>query len=276
MRELRKWVWTAVITVAAASPAAAQQGSIISGGGQTTGSLSGTGGNFGGGAGQLGGGLGGGGLGGGGLGGGSGGAGGGLGGSALQGSQLQTMQAPPKITPPNGQGSSSLAKSNFLAGYYANPYFQGQISSQTNAAPGGFGTALYPATGAGGRGALGSGGGGIGGIGGGRGGNQANSNLSGILVPIPVQINYTAQMQFPTPPVAASKMQAELRGLLDNTNQIANPKAVQIIIDAKNNVILRGKVKDDDEARLVEGLVRVTPGVGGIQNELTATASAGK
>jgi hypothetical protein len=257
MREFRKWVWTAVIAVAAAGPAAAQQGTITSsGGGQTTGSLSGTGGSFGGGAGQVG----------------SGGSGGsGLGGSSsgstgsqLQGSSLQTMTAPPKITAPTGQNSSSLSTANPFAGYYSNPYFQGLITAQTNATPGGFGAPLYgkstTTTSSSTRGGLGS--------------SSQSSQQSGILIPIPVQINYTAQMRFPTPPVAAGKMQTDLRVVLDNTSQIANPKAVQIIVDANNNVILRGNVADEDEARLVEGIVRLTPGVRAIQNELTATASA--
>jgi hypothetical protein len=183
------------------------------------------------------------------------------------------MQAAPKLTPPTGQSSSVLDKSNFLGGYFANPYFQGQISQQTNASPGGFGSPLYgTAGGSSGRG--GASGGLYSGIGGGRGGSQANQQ-SGILIPIPTQIAYTAQMQFASPPVAASKIQTELRGLLNNTTEIANAKNVQIIVDANNNVILRGTVKDYDEARLVEGLVRLTPGVQGIANELTATAGSG-
>lgn len=291
MSKLRKWACAAVLAAATASPAVAQQGTITSGGGRTTTSLSGTGGTFGGGGGQLGGtSLGGGGLGGsgGGLGGGSGGlggggglggsSGGGLGGSDLQSSPLQTMQASPKLSPPTGQSSSTLAKSNFLAGYYANPYFQGQISQQTNAQPGGFGSPLYgTSTGGGGIQSQRLGGGlGGGTLGGGLGGRGGLSNQqSGILIPIQTQIAYTAKMQFPTPPAAAGRIQAELRGLLDNTNQIANPRGVQIIVDAQNNVILRGSVKDEDEARLVEGLVRLTPGVQGIANELTATAGSG-
>lgn len=267
MRELRKWAWAALIATAAAAPGAAQQGTITSGGGATTGNLGGVGGLTGGGAGQLGGG--GGGQGGGGAGGGLGTSSGGMG-TALQGTQLQTMQAAPKLSAPTGTASSSLQKSNFLAGYYANPYFQGTISSGTSATPGGFGMVLMPVTA--GSGAAG-GRGGIGGAGG-RGG-QSSSNQSGILIPLPVQINYSAQMRFPTPPVAAGRMQTELRLVIDGTSQIANPKGVQIVTDDANNVTLRGTVKDDDEARLVEGLVRLTPGVGAIKNELTATASAG-
>jgi hypothetical protein len=265
MRELRKWVWTAVVAVVAAAPVAAQQGTVTTGGGQTTSNLTGTGGLTGGGAGTLGGNS----------TGGTGGTGsstGGTGGSDFSGTALQTMQAPPKLTAPTGTATSSLQKSNFLAGYYANPYYQGQITSQTAAVPGGFGSPLYGTTGTTGRGAIGgtgttgtgtAGGAGRTGIGG-----QSSTNQSGILIPLPVQINYTAQMQFATPPVAAGKILTEIRSTIDNTSMIANPKTVQVITDASNNVTLRGNVKDDDESRLIEGLVRLTPGVGSIKNEL--------
>jgi hypothetical protein len=106
---------------------------------------------------------------------------------------------------------------------------------------------------------------------GGRTGMNSASQQSGILIPLPVQIAYTAQMQFPTPPVAPARLQADLRGVL-NTGGLATPQAVQIVMSG-NNVILRGTVKDDDERRLVEGLVRITPGVGAIVNELTHPAA---
>ena len=128
--------------------------------------------------------------------------------------------------------------------------------------------------GAAGRGAVTPGLGGRTGVGGLGIGGQNSANQSGIVIPLPVQIAYTARMQFPTPPVPAGRIVSEVRAVLDNTSAIANPKAVQIITDANNNVTIRGTVKDDDEARLVEGLVRITPGVGTIRNELTAQAVA--
>ncbi len=75
-------------------------------------------------------------------------------------------------------------------------------------------------------------------------------------------------MRFPTPPVTAIKLQTDLRGIID-AGGLSNSKSVQVLADGNNNVTLRGTVKDDEEARLVEGLVRLTPGVGGITNELT-------
>jgi hypothetical protein len=277
MRRLDIWVWTALLVTLSAAPATAQQGGINPGG-QPVGGV-----NLGGGS-NLSGGLtssglagllnttnagGGSGIGAGGLGGRSGGLGGGIGGT--QGGI--GMQA--------GRAGGAQGNGNMFTAYYANPYAIGltvyDTTSQTmNARLGntGFGTPVYNATGgaAGGRGGLGTntaantfaaGGRSGGGIGG------ANSNQSGVLIPIPVQIAYVSEFRFTPPPIPVGKIQSDLRASLDNTSLIANSKAVEVITDAKNNVILRGKVKDEDEVRLIEGIVRLTPGVGDIKNELT-------
>lgn len=274
MRGHKKWAWGALVAVLTTAPAVAQQGGVNSGGAAPTGSsslltpTSSSGSGFGSTAGSAGTGI---------TSGNSGsGASSNGGSSQLSGTAVQQMQAAPKLAAPTGTATSSLQKSNFLAGFYANPYYQGLISSQTNAAPGGFGNALHgTGTGSvttGGRGATGTTIGGRTGIG----GQNANTQ-SGIVVQLPVQIAYTAQMQFPTPPVAPTRLQTDLRLAIDGTSMIANPKAVQIITDANNNITLRGTVKNDEELRLVEGMVRLTPGVGDIKNELTATgASNGK
>lgn len=263
MRGLQKWVWTVVLAIAA-TPVAAQQTSTGGGTGGGTGGTGGTGGGTGGTGGiNSGGTSGGSGLGSGSnaLGGSQGGNSGGSGyGSTGTGGTLQA-QAAPKLAAPTGTASNSLQKSNFLAGFYANPLYQGQISSQTNAAPGGFGNPLFPTTGGNTTGARGATG--IGGR-----GTQNSANQSGIIIPIPVQMNYTSQLRFAPPPVAAGKMVTELRSAIDNAPALTNSKAVQVITDANNNVTLRGTVKNDDEARLIEGLVRLTPGVGEIRNEL--------
>jgi hypothetical protein len=185
------------------------------------------------------------------------------------------MQAPPKLTPPSGTSNNTLSSSNFLSGYYANPYYQGTISAQTNATPGGFGSPLYNVSNSVGLGST-RGTTGAAALGGRAGGglNTTNNNISGIVVPIPVQISYAAQMYFPTPRPAATQMQTELKSVIAASSQIANAKGVEVLLDTDNNVTLRGTVKDDDEARLIEGMVRLTPGVGVIKNELTATASA--
>jgi hypothetical protein len=171
------------------------------------------------------------------------------------------------ITAPTGSSSSSLSKSNFLSGYYVNPYSMGMGSTTTGSSAGTFGTALYGTTGS----TTGRGTGATG-----QRGSTSSQNQSGILIPLPVQINYAAQMRFPTPPLAAPRLQTDLRGVI-NTSGLSNPNGVQVVIVDGTDVVLRGTVKDHEEARLAEGLVRLTPGVGFITNELRfPVASAGK
>jgi hypothetical protein len=261
-----QWHWTAILNAIAAAPAAAQQGAITSGGqpgglplgsGSSTLSSTGTpGGTMTGGFGNnsLG------------SGNNSSGSNNGL------GNQVQTF-GDNGISIPTGQQKSSLDASNFLSGYFANPSYQGLGTG--NGTPGGFGSPLYTlsASGAGntrgGRGTTGTNTFGANNLGANRGiGGQNANNQSGIVIPLPVQINYTAQVQFKAPPVAPSKIQLDIRSVLDNNSLIANGKSVQIITDVNNNVTLRGNVTDENEARLIEGIVRLTPGVAAIKNEL--------
>lgn len=292
MFKLRKLMWTAVIVIASAAPVAAQQGGVNAGtqssiGGRTSsmgGSLGTTG--FGSTTSS------------------------GLGTSSLGSSSLGTsnfgstsggfannsggfastnnnasgvqIQAAPQI-PSLVTSNSNLQKSNVLAGYYANPMAKGLLSSGTGG--GSFGSPTFGNTtggtsggASGGRGASSFGstnsfGGGLGG----RGTNLSNSaNQSGIVVPIQSPLAYTAVFQFPTTPPIASRVHTEIRSALDGSSMIANAKGVQVITDRDNNVILRGTVADEDEVRLIEGMVRLTPGVREIRNELAPAVTIGR
>jgi hypothetical protein len=272
MRYLKRLAWAAVVIGVTAATGSAQQGSVITSGGQTVGgnlntnNLGGITGN------QGGGGLGGGGQGGGGQ--------GGLGGSQLQGTQLQGMEAAPDISAPTGTtGGTGAASSNIFGAYYANPYFSGTwANSKSGAAPGGFGAAMYPSTGGtggtGGRGGLGSqrgGQGGLGGLGGQAGRQNGTNNNYGTIVPMPVQIAYAAVPgpEFRIAPMAAPQVQADVSGMFSRAvTTVPGAANVQVITNG-NEVTLRGIVRDVEEARLIEGMTRLTPGVGRINNELT-------
>lgn len=247
MRVLKRWAWVAVVAAAWASPASAQ----ISGG-TTTGGTSGLGGTGGINAGTT-------------SGGGFSTNGGTSGGSADQGLQLLELQNAPTITAPTGSQGSSTHTSNVFSGYFANPYYQGRAGATTNQAPGGFGAALYGSTGTGavrGTGTARTGG---------AAGRTNTANQSGIVIPLQVQMAYAAEMRFASAPVPATQLSTDIRSALEGTSMISNAKTVQIVLEAGNNVILRGTVADDDERRLVEGMVRVTPGVRTIKNELTVS-----
>ncbi len=289
MRYWNRLAWTAAVVVGTTTPVFAQQGSVITTpGGQSTGSLTGTGGLTGGQPGQLGG-----------------GGGGGLGGGGLTGTQLTTQEQAPQITAPslNTAASSGVDASNFLSTTYGNPYYQGILAnSRSNIAPGGFGAVLYGTGGGGAGGNIGFAGGGaaggargatgVGGVRttgalgattalGGRGGvggfNAVGGVNSGVVVPLQVQqMTFPTIARFATPPVQAPQLQADLTGMLARTvsvGGIANPAGVQVIMGEGNNVILRGVVQDAEEARLVEGMIRLTPGVRAIKNELTYPAA---
>jgi BON domain len=270
MRYLKRLIWAGVFAGAfglTAAPAAAQQGNVITGtGGQTLGgSLTGSGG--------LGG------LGGGGIGTGSTGT-GGLGGmgngsaGSFSGTTLTGLPAPPKLNSPStyatGNSGTAISSSNSFASTFANPMWQGRAGAQADQNPGGFGQTLYTSTGTGAGGRTGTGGiGRTGGIGGGYGGGLGGSMNDGTVVALPVQISYPAVIRFPVTPVAAPQLQTDLSGIIGRSG-IANPAGVQVTVEG-STVTLRGTVRDEEEARLVIGMVRLTPGIRGLKNELTFT-----
>ena len=183
---------------------------------------------------------------------------------------LETMQAAPKITgvsayTTTNSTNTAVNASNFLRNVYANPYYQGRYNATGAGAPGGFGTALYPVTGTttGGRGGQG---------GQGAAGTSGSINVQdpgGIIGTLPRQISYTSVAKFSSPPVVPAQLQSELTGMLSRTTMVSNPAAVQVVMGDGTNVVIRGTAKDADEARAIEGMIRMTPGVRQIKNELT-------
>jgi hypothetical protein len=106
------------------------------------------------------------------------------------------------------------------------------------------------------RGLTGGVGGGYGGLGGGYGG--ANSTP---------QVSYTATIAYSGPPTITPVARADLQGLLSRSSALSRPGTIRV--DAVGEVIvLRGKVASEDERRLVEGMVRLEPGVHEVRNEL--------
>lgn len=178
----------------------------------------------------------------------------------------QSIEKAPILRSPSTYGATNSNKavqnSNFLAPSFANPYAQGVLQNARNADynPGGFGALTFgTATGPAGTGATATRtGGAAGGL---------TTDPGGQLVTLPRQIAYTAQLKFATPALPAPRLQADLRGVIDRAGLKASPAGVQVTVDG-NAVVLRGAVADADDARLVEGLVRLTPGVGRISNEL--------
>jgi hypothetical protein len=220
--------------------------------------------------------------------------------SQIGGTQLVGQQQAPQLTAPSSNTTStnrSISTTNFLQQFYGNPYYQGTYTNnKNNVQPGGFGQPSFGTTTTGGRGGATGGqigyagtgttgsasgvvspstsaGGGRGGIGGGAGsagGITVNlTDPGGQIAPLARQIAYPAVSRFQPPAVVPNTVQLEVRGMLDRSTAIANPAAVQLAMADGGTIVLRGAVRDRDEAHTVEGMVRLTPGVRSIRNELT-------
>jgi hypothetical protein len=262
----------------------------------------GQGGGGGGGAGGGGGGLGGGGGGatggGGGLGGGGGGmpGGGGGGGGAGSGNALQsqtlnigtsgTQSAAAYVNTASGNitnrttgtnsGAGRGGSSNYLSpgvssanpfnSYFLNPFAPG-LGTKTS-----FGTPLYAnvfttstntnfsANRAGGTGF--GGGGGLGGLGGGGSGTNTSSTAPA----------YRMTVGFAARPPAPAALRADLQQVLAASTSLSESKGIQVAMDG-STVVLTGKAANDHDRRMAEGLVRLTPGVRDVRNQIQIPAS---
>jgi hypothetical protein len=85
---------------------------------------------------------------------------------------------------------------------------------------------------------------------------------------------YSAAIGFSAAPVAPSGLQTSLQQMLARSNALPSSPNIQVAVDG-DTVVLRGLVADDHDRRLAEGMVRLTPGVHDVRNELVvATAAA--
>jgi osmotically-inducible protein OsmY len=69
------------------------------------------------------------------------------------------------------------------------------------------------------------------------------------------------------PPIIPSQLQADLMAMSGRSKAVSNPATIQISAEA-NNVTIRGVATSKDEARTIESMIRMTPGVHGVKNEL--------
>lgn len=177
-----------------------------------------------------------------------------------------------------GSSAFSISPTNILSSYYVNPLYYSRNGSIAAMGSGGqqlkgqgfgqpsmgnvtttggtIGTGIAGRTGTAsvGRGLTG----GVGGLGGGLGGMGSASTP---------QVSYAAQIGFRPAPVSAPVIRADLQAMVNRSSAIRVPGNVRV--EAVGDVIvLRGKVADDDERRLIEGMVHLEPGVHEVRNEL--------
>ena len=88
-----------------------------------------------------------------------------------------------------------------------------------------------------------------------------------IITQVPVRIAYTATLDFDAPVMSAPRMATDLRAVLDRSSVVTSAKGIDLLTDGQV-VIMRGTVASAREAKTAEGIIRLTPGVRGVRNEL--------
>jgi hypothetical protein len=121
----------------------------------------------------------------------------------------------------------------------------------------------------GGLGGLGGARGGLGGLGGAGGfGNTGGFGQQQNGLQSPRAISYVAIPRFATPTITPDQLRTNLQTVISSSTTISNVRGVQVEAQQNGIVVLRGSVADEDEARLVEGMMLLSPGVREVKNEL--------
>jgi hypothetical protein len=78
---------------------------------------------------------------------------------------------------------------------------------------------------------------------------------------------YITQIAFPVRHFSSGQVQAELRNIIARSSALSQPDDIQVNMDGQA-VVLKGEVTDNRERRLVESMMRLTPGVHEVRNQL--------
>ena len=155
-------------------------------------------------------------------------------------------------------GFPTVGTTNAFATYYLNPMAQGLVGGPTGSSQNEFGMPLYGTT------ALAT---------------ATTTTVSPTTVTFapsgsPLLAPYVfAMTPAPAPGGAAVSMNAtpllgELRQILDRSSALALVRNNIQVGSAGGVIVLRGRVNDEHERRIAEGLMRLTPGVHEVRNEL--------
>lgn len=113
------------------------------------------------------------------------------------------------------------------------------------------------------------------GLGGSPYGSAGSSNL-GSYAPVPGYgtatggrraPQYAAVIAFDHPTTPPSRLQTDLQAILDRSSSLSPNRSIQVLVDGPV-VVLRGTVASEHDRRLAENMLRLTPGVHEIRNEL--------
>jgi hypothetical protein len=183
--------------------------------------------------------------------------GGSSGSSSGTGGSQSTSPFIPRNTPSSSNsrtGTAGVSTSNPFSSYYANPYAAGFTTGTTQS----FGTPLFTITSPSGlQGATAS-----------LGASSAfgpygtNPSYFGRRSP-----TYITVLGFDRPETIPTEFQSNLQEVVARSNRLPSNATIRVMLDG-NTVVLRGSVADERERRMAENLIRLSPGVREVRNEL--------
>lgn len=186
-----------------------------------------------------------------------------------------------------GRGSTTYGQTSPYGTYFANPLALGLATSAvgSGASANGsrylrpypvqlsFGQALYNATTGTGTGtATVTRGGAQGATGFGSASVSSSSSFPGAssvgIRRAPSYMTETAFDQPGPPPRTQAVLRSDLQAVIARSSRLPSRDGIRVTADTNGVVILRGRVRDDRERRLAESMVRLSPGVVQVRNEL--------
>jgi hypothetical protein len=84
---------------------------------------------------------------------------------------------------------------------------------------------------------------------------------------------YTVSVTFPYEPPSAGQLRTEAENVLARSSSLSMKDTIKVKADGQT-LVLEGQVRNDQERRLAENMVRLTPGVRSIQNNLQIVQTA--
>lgn len=182
----------------------------------------------------------------------------GLGGSSSLGGSQSSSPFIPRNTPTGTSsrtGTTGVATSNIFSAYYANPFTAGMTNSTGKT----FGAPLYTITAT--TGLLG--------------GATATLGTSSTFGPSGTNPSYFGRrsptyitvLGFDPPETLPNELQAKLQQVVARSSKLPSSPTIRVVFDG-NIVVLRGMVANDRERRMAENIIRLSPGVRHVRNEL--------
>jgi hypothetical protein len=84
---------------------------------------------------------------------------------------------------------------------------------------------------------------------------------------------YTVAISFPYEPPTSNQLQTEAQTVLAKSDFLTMRDSIKVKVDSQT-LVLEGQVRSDQERRLAENMVRLTPGVREVRNNLQVVQAA--